>query len=355
MKHLTLLFKGILGGLLLSLGSAAAQAVPPSIDIMRFGDLPAMEQAGSIELPAEYGGERSWNVGQPPAELLTLGDIEAANAPSYLSLAAIAAPQGYDAEHLDITSISLLREQRLMDIAIALPQLQQFKIADLGPVDERLRQAGYDLSHYRFSDVLAFPELANLQLATISAGQYPVASIPGLATVPLGQLSGWESATIASIPGLATLPFGAFPRIPRVPGIVAPVDLVLGSAEAEIDTTISGSYAQGFNVPCYRPCAHIELGGVVAGQRWISGVDQTVRGGHGVLGALHPYEPTGIHPFGPIAKVVLMAVDEASGTAQTALYHRICIKTAFVDLGCTAYFIGPTPWFFLKEGDWVAL
>lgn len=314
-----------------------------------------MVQAGGIALPPDYGGERSWRAGQSLAALLTLGDIEAANAPSHLSLAAIAAPQGYDAEQLDIASIPLLREQRLVDIAVALPQLKQYRIADLGPVDVRLRQAGYDLSGYRLSDVLAVPELATLTLDALPAGQYPVGSVPGLATLPLGQLSAWESASIASIPGLENLPFAAFPRSPHLPGTFAPVDLVLGSTEAEIRRTISGSYTQGFNVPCHRPCAHIELGGVLAGQRWISGLDQTVRGGHGVLGALHPYEPTGIHPYGPMAKVVLTTMDEASGTAQTALYHRICIKTAFVDLGCTAYFIGPTPWFLIREGDWVAL
>lgn len=130
---------------------------------------------------------------------------------------------------------------------------------------------------------------------------------------------------------------------------VALTDIFFGNAEGGLRRTISGSYEQGFAVPCQQSCAHIELGAPYAGYQWVSGLSQQVRGGHGALGSVNNgLEPTGRHPFGAGFKVVVLEVDEALGTAETGLYFRACVKEP-IDLGCTPYFIGPVPWLTLRE------
>ena len=48
-------------------------------------------------------------------------------------------------------------------------------------------------------------------------------------------------------------------------------------------------------------------------------------------------------------KVTVLETDEATGTAETGLYFRMCVRNLFVDLGCTPYFIGPIPWLPIQE------
>ncbi len=132
-------------------------------------------------------------------------------------------------------------------------------------------------------------------------------------------------------------------------------DIVFGNIEGGIDRTISGSYEEGFAVPCYRNCAHIELGAPYTGFRWVSGLSQQVNGGHGIMGQINDgLEPTGRHPFGSAVKVVLLETNEATGTAQLGLYFRTCVRRP-IDLGCSPYFIGPLPWLTIREEDFVIL
>lgn len=136
---------------------------------------------------------------------------------------------------------------------------------------------------------------------------------------------------------------------------LAQVDVVFSNAEGSVNHSISGSYQEGFNVPCIRNCAHIELGAPYTGAQWISGLSQQVRGGYGVLGTLNNgLEPTGRHPFGPAFKVVLLNTDEATGTATMGLYFRTCINSP-VDLGCSPYFMGPLPFMTITEEGVTAL
>ena len=135
----------------------------------------------------------------------------------------------------------------------------------------------------------------------------------------------------------------------------AQVDIVFGPAEGGLTRTISGSYQEGFNVPCASNCSHIELAAPYLGAQWVSGLSQQVRGGYGVLGSLNNgVEPTGRHPFGPAFKVVLLETDEASGTANLGLYFRTCINSP-IDLGCSPYFIGPLPFMSIREEGLTAL
>ncbi|NER29859.1 MAG: hypothetical protein F6J89_20125, partial [Symploca sp. SIO1C4] len=59
---------------------------------------------------------------------------------------------------------------------------------------------------------------------------------------------------------------------------------------------------------------------------------------------------SGRHPFGEAFKVAVWDVEETTGTVDTALFFRICARNAFVDLGCTPYYLGPIPWMSYREG-----
>ncbi|MGL5060862.1 MAG: hypothetical protein ACRC62_12870, partial [Microcoleus sp.] len=108
----------------------------------------------------------------------------------------------------------------------------------------------------------------------------------------------------------------------------------------------------GFGVPCQKECAHVEFSGseLVRGRQWVSGKYQTVKGGRGILGKVNGgKEPTGRLPFGPAFKVAVWDVSETQGRFTTALFFRFCSRSAFVDLGCTPYYLGPIPWLAYEE------
>ena len=161
----------------------------------------------------------------------------------------------------------------------------------------------------------------------------------------------WGNSTLGGVPGLADVPFDQMPNPIGSVGLLGQVDVAYGPAEQSRQNTISGSYQAGFNVACEIDCAHVELTASPAlhGKQWISGKYQEVRGGEGILGQVNGgKEPTGRHPFGKVAKVVVWDVDESTGTVSTALFFRIC-KRGIPDLGCTPYFIGPVPFLSYSE------
>lgn len=137
----------------------------------------------------------------------------------------------------------------------------------------------------------------------------------------------------------------------------AQIDIAFSEAEYDVNRTISGSYQEGFNVPCTGGCAHIELGGhsLFLGQQWVSGNSQKVRGGFGVLGSMFDgVEPTGRHPYGSQYKVVIGDINESTGTVELELYYRVCDRHK-IDLGCSPYGIGPFPFMTLQEQDLIFL
>ena len=206
-------------------------------------------------------------------------------------------------------------------------------------------------------DAISNPAIANLGLSSLPLENYSLESIPGLTRTPLQSFANWQQAPLSTIPGLINVPFAAFPNpVGLIGGTVARVDIAFGTAEGDGSRAITGSYQQGFNVPCWGSCAHLELGAPADGWQWISGLSQQVRGGYGFLGQVNGgQEPTGRHPYGPGFKVELLSVDETTGSAEMGLYFRTCARTAFVDLGCTPYFIGPVPWLPVQEESWVVM
>jgi murein DD-endopeptidase MepM/ murein hydrolase activator NlpD len=147
------------------------------------------------------------------------------------------------------------------------------------------------------------------------------------------------------------------------------IDVVYGEKEARRINTVSGSYQEGFNVPCEKDsCAYIELTDAMDvgldlaslhGKQWISGNSQIVEGGFGPLKYANVIpspgkEPTGRNVFGEFFKVVLTDTDESEGKAEFGLYFRYCMYI-FGYRTCTPYFIGPFPWFSHHEKDTIIL
>jgi hypothetical protein len=217
------------------------------------------------------------------------------------------------------------------------------------------------------SEVIEFSNSGKLKLKQIDLSPYSIDSIPNIAKARLEDFAGWENSFVGNIPGLAEVPLGLMPiPITNTSGVVSRIDAIWSQAESYRTNTVSGSYEEGFNVPCETNCAHIELDDLenlgsrmrsaFEGQQWISGRFQEVGGGHGVLGAVNGgVEPTGRHPFGKVFKVVVWDTDETTDGVSSSLFFRFCLKTAFVDLGCTSYFIGPIPFLDYQRDDWILL
>jgi hypothetical protein len=92
------------------------------------------------------------------------------------------------------------------------------------------------------------------------------------------------------------------------------------------------------------------------GKRWISGNDQQVEGGCGVLKAVNGgKEPTGRLVWGTDTfKIVLNEVDEQTEQASFSAYMRLCANLPLGGKTCTPYFI-PLPWFPVSRHNWVVI
>ncbi len=195
--------------------------------------------------------------------------------------------------------------------------------------------------------------LGNIGFDELNLEDFYLSDIPGILSTPLEEFFDWQNSFLEQVPGLWDLPLNfIFGDGIFTAGLLGMVDIAFGTAEGGIDNSISGSSEEGFNVPCEKECAHVELGKFALGKRWVSGKYQKVKGGRGLLGLVAGgFEPTGRHPFGNWAKVVVEDTDESEGRVDTALYFRYCQKTWFVDLGCTPYFIGGIPFLSYHEKD----
>jgi hypothetical protein len=319
--------------------------------------LPAVLESGSFQAPADlirqlgYNPSRRWQAGQTADQYMFLGDFQDNFQLQRLSLYGIGSLVGLDLEALRLADLALISWQTIKNLTQAIPDLGDRRVAEVPPIADLL--TGKVNPQDTIAKVIQDEVLANLGLEKLDLNQYGLASIPGLMDAPLESFRDWQQAVIQQIPGLADVPFANFPNpIVEKGVVVGRVDVVFGSAEGDRTNTISGSYVEGFNVSCDTHCAHLEMGQpqLVEGTQWISGKYQQVRGGRGALSnANGGLEPTGRHPFGNAFKVVVLETDEASGTAETGLYFRMCVRNGFVDMGCTPYFIGPIPWIPIQE------
>ncbi|RAM50025.1 MAG: hypothetical protein C6Y22_19765 [Hapalosiphonaceae cyanobacterium JJU2] len=328
---------------------------------MKFGE------AGSVEFPniknPGMKESRTWSAGQSLSEVMELGDFEATefNIEDF-TLADIADITGIKLKDLKLSDFETLEWQTLKDLAEAIPKFEDLEVGAVPPIQELVTKVTGNTAGYQtVGEVLDnYPELGEAELGKyVKLDKYKLTSIPGIEDAQLKDFTNWQNTTIDKVPGLADVPFDQFPSVP-IPDIsfIGKVDLPLGSLESGRWKSISGSYQAGFNVPCEKRCGHIEVSGseTIVGAQWMSGKDQKVKGGFGILGSLNGgKEPTGRNPFGKSFKQVIWDINEADGSITTAMFFRICKRGGFVDLGCSPYFIGPVPFFTYREIDSIIL
>lgn len=316
-----------------------------------------------------------------------LGDVQDSFGLQSFSLDNVARLGRLDLSNLSLSNFPLIEQQTIASLVNAVPTLGDFQLGQVKPLADLVNQSltlsaisNLNLNDWGsapLSTIASHNVLGQLPLRDLSLDQYSFTQIPGWNQVPLANFKDWQTALINSVPGLSQVAFSQFPINPfQVLGAVAIHDVTYGGERSHKESTqtptkfsITGSDKVGFHYNCAqaRGCDYIELNapgysglgalsdpGQLHGARWIRGGkdagEQMVLGGHGVLGQLNDgIEPTGRLSFGKAFKVVLTDTDEATGIGRFGLYFRVCIKTAFVNLGCTPYFIGPVPWLTTQE------
>lgn len=339
-----------------------------------FSSMPPITEGGSFTATPDmvtrlgYDPSRSWQTGQNPASFTMIGDFQDSFRLQEFDLSKIGEFVGQTFDNIRLSDFGVMKFQNLQSLVEAVPGLGDFPVDQVKPVFDLLTTQvpmGVDSSQTLSQLLAASPQLGELPLASLPLDQYSITDIPNLQLAQLGNFQNWQAVPVEQVPGLPDVPFSEFPNpIMPVGTSTGQVDIVFGNKEHRTTRTMSGSDIEGFSVPCYQDCAHVEFAGneSVRGHQWVSGKYQEVKGGRGILASVNNgMEPTGRHPFGEAMKVAIWDVSETQGRFNTALFFRICIRNAFVDLGCTPYFIGPVPWFsyeekssmvFLGPADW---
>ena len=319
--------------------SPPTNAQPYDISPLTITDL------GGVGASGAWGGI-SWTQGENAADVITLGTFGNTDLPT-MSLDEILSQVGLGAGSFSLEDFPLLQELSLDQLLEAVPSLSSLLPAQVPAIDALLNSyvSPTDLLNQTIGQLILGDGLGSLSLGDLpSLAGYSLNSIPGLTQTPLQSFEGWYSQVISALPGAELLPLGSL--INFAPG-TALFDVTFHDVESYRTNTITGSYQEGFAVPCNQPnCVHIELGAPQLGKQWISGNSQWVRGGTGCLTGT---EPTGRHPFGDSFKVVLTDTKEGSGQATFSMYFRYCIEC-----GCSPYIIGPFTYYNATEKDFIA-
>ncbi|HEY9799077.1 MAG TPA: hypothetical protein V6D25_01860 [Leptolyngbyaceae cyanobacterium] len=331
----------------------------PDWSRIKFNDM-IISTSGSVSYPGTNGTEtRSWRAGQSIGEFMELGDFESEELSiEKLSLSNIASALRINLSQQRLGDFQLTRWQKLSDLVKAVPGLGNRSVGSVRPIRDFARK--YGISGGTIANASQYSNLRNIQLGRgINLNNYSLTSIPNIQNTAINKFANWQDSKINGVPGLSTLTWDNLPGVRSLDlSFVGKVDLVLRDVEANRQRSISGSYQEGFNVPCLQNnCAHAEMAGIgkTTGTHWISGKVQQVRGGFGILKVLNGgKEPTGRHPFGSSFKQVIWNVDEATGTVETSMFFRICKRIAFTRT-CSPYFIGDVPFIEYREKDPVVL
>ena len=325
----------------------------PDWSDLSFSDLAEVIEGGEIapevDQLVDWKASRSWQAGDRIENIIKLGDLEESLSPQLFSLEDIF-NQVQDSSvppEVTLKDFNLIGNQTLKSLVEAIPSLASKTADNIKPIADLLRQYGVNNLDVMIGNLIKNPQIANLQLNSIDLQQYQIDSIPRASSTQLKNFQNYEDSYISEIPGLDQLAFSNYPNpIGSAMGFVGRADFIWGEAESDRDRTISGSYVEGFQVPCQNNCAHIELddfenlGRTIAsgfeGNQWIRGRDHWVAGGTGCFSGGR--EPTGIHPFGSTFKEVLWDTDETRDQALIVMFFNI--KT---QCGESPYFIGPFP------------
>ncbi|MBW4675162.1 MAG: hypothetical protein KME52_14415 [Desmonostoc geniculatum HA4340-LM1] len=329
----------------------------PDWSKMKFQDM-IVSESGHVTYPTDRGNQtRTWQAGQSIGDFMELGDFEDANLNiEKLNIKAISQALAIDLDGLKLDDFGVIKTQTLSDLVKAIPELANQSARSVAPIADFLRQMGIS-TNQRIGNVANYYNLDNIPLGNeIDLSKYKLTSIPGIENSSFDEFANWQDTLISDIPGLKDLSWNNFPTVPEPDlSFVGQVDLPLGDIEANRIRSISGSYQEGFNVPCNQNnCVHFEASGLgqTTGAQWISGKVQKVKGGYGILAVANGgLEPTGRHPFGKSFKQVVWDIDESSGSVNTAMFFRFCKTIPFVGRTCTPYFIGPVPFITYHEKD----
>ncbi|BAZ33820.1 hypothetical protein NIES4074_63340 (plasmid) [Cylindrospermum sp. NIES-4074] len=333
----------------------------PDWSRLKFSDM-IISESGSVTYPDSRGGteSRTWTTGQSIAEFMELGDFETPQlAIENLNLSTIAGVQGINLGRLRLSDFQLTGWQTLPNLVRAVPGLGNRSVTSVRPIRDFARRFG--ISSGTISNISRNSSLSNVPLSRgINLRNYSLTSIPNIQNASINRFANWQDSKIIGVPGLSTLTWNNLPGLRTLDlSFVAKVDLPLRDIEANRTRSISGSYQEGFNVPCLQNnCAHAEMSGIgkTTGTQWMSGKFQKVNGGFGILKALNGgKEPTGRNPFGSSFKQVIWNIDEASGSVKTAMFFRICKTIPFIGRTCSPYFIGPVPFIEYREKDPIVL
>ena len=337
-------------------------AAIPSWGEITFSNMPTISENGSLNAPPKaisqigYDFSRIWDAGQTPDQYMMLGDFQDSFELQNFTLSQIAYITSSDLQQINLNNFQPLKFQTIETLLQAIPSLKGMLLSEVTPIKDLIAQniSTHINSTISIGKILKqSPLLKNLQLKSLKLEQYKIDSIPGLSQIPIAKFKDWQITKIVGIPGLNQVPFNKFPNpINLIGSTVGLVDIAFETAEQEITRTVSGSDKQGYAVPCQKNCAHAELSGdsSIKGKGWISGKYNLVEGGHGILGSVNGgKEPTGRNPFGSAFKVVVWNSSEKDGMISQALFFRACMRSHFVDLGCTPYVIGPIPFLTYKE------
>lgn len=328
----------------------------PDWSRLRFTDM-IISTSGSVSYPGTNGTEtRSWSAGQNIGEIMELGDFESPELSiEKLNISTIANVQGINLSQQRLGDFQLTRWQKLSDLVKAVPGLGNRSVTSVRPIRDFASRFG--INSGTIANASRNSILRNIQIGSrINFKNYSLTSIPNIQNTAINKFANWQDSKINGVPGLSNLTWDNFPGLSNVDlSFVGQVDLVLRDIEANRIRSISGSYQQGFNVPCLQDnCAHAEMAGIgrTTGTQWISGKVQKVRGGFGVLRGLNGgLEPTGRNPFGSAFKQVVWNIDESTGSMESAMFFRICKTIPFVGRTCSPYFIGPVPFIEYREKD----
>lgn len=312
-----------------------------------------MQSDGSFAAPAQlteaigFDASVSWVQGTPIGQVIRLGFVDQAFGLQNLNLEQISQVIGLAINDLPLSKLGLLNSQNLGSLVSAVPGLENLLVEQVPAIAALI--GGVASPGQSIGDAIQNPQVAQTLLTPILS-QFNIGDIPGLDQAPFSDFQNWQQAFINDIPGLADLPFSDFPIPPANAGGVALLNVPL-SGEGYIANTVSGSDRLGFSVPCLQEnCNNAELGEPFLGRRWIVGSEQSIQGGHNLLGNLNGgKENTGRlftgnpNPEAEPFKLILNSVDDSAGTVSMGLAMHWCYHHSFPDPlpnpDCTPYFI----------------
>ncbi|MFN6562419.1 MAG: hypothetical protein RMY28_021870 [Nostoc sp. ChiSLP01] len=352
------------------------QTQAPDWSKITWDTLPPVQQPGYLKIPENlisifgYDPSREWSAGQKSDSVVMLGDVDDAFKISSFTLKQLSSITGVN-QNLTLKDIGLMQWQTPLSLLQAIPKIGNLNVSAVPPIAEIMSRSGMG-GGGKISQLLkSNPKAADTPLGNIDLSKYSIGSIPGLTTTPLNKFQSWQRSYINQVPGLSQVPFDKMPQpIDSGIDVVGIASVVLGKAErgdGKVGSNyfISGSVVRGDRTvsvacPAAEECPYLELGdnsysnGSLYGKRWVSGSSQQVKGGYGFLSRVNGgKEPTGRLVYGSAFKVALTGIDESTGSADFGLFFRICVRPPFMQKTCTPYFIGPVPWFGVKENDLV--